>query len=121
MQQSHTALRSCQPRATGQFVVRPRKGRTNDSSQIRVYRETDWGDVCAIYDLAKPDEMKGLVEAHDLKPLAQDDQMLRYFDESQIWVYESNGSILGFIGRKNDQVSWLFVHPNHRRKGVARK
>jgi ribosomal protein S18 acetylase RimI-like enzyme len=87
---------------------------------IRAYRETDWAQVSAIYDLAKPDEMRGLVDVQSITPLAQDGQMLRYFSDSEIWVYEENGYVLGFIGRKKDVISWLFVHPDHRRKGIAR-
>ena len=87
---------------------------------IRSYRKTDWGQVSAIYDLAKPDEMRGIVAAQAITPLAQDSQMLRYFSDSEVWVYEENGSVIGFIGRKKDVVSWLFVHPDHRRKGIAR-
>jgi ribosomal protein S18 acetylase RimI-like enzyme len=26
---------------------------------------------------------------------------------------------LGFVGRKGDVVSWLFVHPDHRRRGIG--
>jgi ribosomal protein S18 acetylase RimI-like enzyme len=87
---------------------------------IRAYRKADWDQVSAIYDLSKPDEMRGIVDAQAITPLAQDSQMLRYFSDSEVWVYEENGSVIGFIGRKKDVVSWLFVHPDHRRKGIAR-
>lgn len=87
---------------------------------IRAYKKADWDQVSAIYDLAKPDEMRGIVDAQAIIPLAQDSQMLRYFSDSEVWVYEENGSVVGFIGRKKDVVSWLFVHPDHRRKGIAR-
>ncbi|MBI5594237.1 MAG: GNAT family N-acetyltransferase [Deltaproteobacteria bacterium] len=87
---------------------------------IRAYREADWNQVSAIYDLAKPDEMKGFVDAQAITPLAQDGPMLRYFSDSELWVYEENGYVHGFIGLKKDVVSWLFVHPDHRRKGIAR-
>ncbi len=87
---------------------------------IREYRDADWSQVAAIYDLSKPDELKGIVAPDDIIPLAQDGGMLRYFFESQILVYEDQGIIQGFIGRKKEVVSWLFVHPDHRRKGIAR-
>ncbi len=90
------------------------------TSMIRAYEENDWDQISAIYDLAKPDEMKGIIDPDAIIPLAQDNQMLRYFFDSEIMVYEKKGQILGFVGRKKDVVSWLFVHPNHRRKGVAR-
>ena len=87
---------------------------------IRPYHDTDWNQVALVYDLAKPEEMKGLVDANDITPLVQDGEMLRYFFHSAIWVYEENERILGFVGRDKDIVSWLFVHPEHRRKGIAR-
>ncbi len=87
---------------------------------IRTYRDTDWNQVRVIYDVSKPDEMRGIVDAKAITPLAQDGQMLRYFFTSQIMVYEGQVSILGFVGRKENVVSWLFVHPEHRNKGIGR-
>lgn len=88
---------------------------------IRSYKESDWRQVSKIYDLSKPDEMNGLVKPELIVPLAEDDKMLSYFKESRIWVYESGQQIYGFIGLKGDVVSWLFVHPEYRRQGIARK
>ncbi|MBI5589038.1 MAG: GNAT family N-acetyltransferase [Deltaproteobacteria bacterium] len=87
---------------------------------IRNYTESDWGQVSEIYDLSKPDEMGGLVELDLITPLVKDDKMLRYFKESRIWVYENEDKINGFIGLKGHVISWLFVHPKHRRQGIAR-
>ena len=35
-------------------------------------------------------------------------------------VMEEAGAVVGFGGYKDRYISWLFVHPAHRRKGVAR-
>jgi GNAT superfamily N-acetyltransferase len=94
--------------------------RHKETAVIRPYIDTDWNQVALVYDLAKPDEMKGLVDANDITPLAQDGEMLRYFFHSAIWVYEEDERVLGFVGRDKDIVSWLFVHPEHRRRGIAR-
>jgi ribosomal protein S18 acetylase RimI-like enzyme len=88
---------------------------------IRIYKESDWRQVSKIYDLSKPDEMNGLVNSDLITPLSKDDKMFRYFKESRIWVYENEHKIKGFIGLKEDVISWLFVHPKHRRRGIARK
>ena len=88
---------------------------------IRAYVDTDWEQVREIYDLSKPDELKNIVDADTITPLSKDDQMLPYFNESEIMVYEEEVNILGFIGRKGNVVSWLFVHPDHRRKGIGRR
>ena len=87
---------------------------------IRKYKKTDWDMIKEIYDLSKPDEMRGIVNADDITPLSQDDQMIQYFNDSKIRVYEKEGNILGFIGIKADVVSWLFIHPKYRKKGIAK-
>jgi hypothetical protein len=51
---------------------------------IRPYEDSDWRQLRDIYDLSKPDEMKGLVGADAVTPLAQDGRMLRHFFESEI-------------------------------------
>ncbi|MBF0198675.1 MAG: GNAT family N-acetyltransferase [Planctomycetes bacterium] len=88
---------------------------------IRLYKDTDWLQVIDIYDRSKPDEMKGVVDSDLITSLSQDKKMIRYFNESEVHVYEEGKRILGFIGRKEDVLSWLFVHPNYRRKGIAKK
>ncbi len=87
---------------------------------IRVYKDSDWPQIVTIYDLSKPEEMKAIVDTGDIIPLVQDSHMLRYFFSSHIWVYEDEEKILGFAGRKKNIISWLFVHPNYRNKGIGR-
>jgi GNAT superfamily N-acetyltransferase len=88
---------------------------------IRKYNESDWIHIREIYDLSKPDEMNGIVEPDKIIPLAQDDKMLKYFYESKIWIYEKDHRLSGFIGLKGNVISWLFVHSDSRRRGIARK
>jgi GNAT superfamily N-acetyltransferase len=88
---------------------------------IRYYKESDWDQVRQIYDLSKPDEMKDIVDPDLIIPLDEDQKMLRYFIESKIWVYENKNHLTGFIGLKGNVISWLFVHPDNRRQGIAMK
>ena len=88
--------------------------------QIRSYCDTDWAAVRDIYDLAKPDEMRGVVDASAIPPLEADAGMMTLFQSSQILVLESGGRIVGFGGSRGTSITWLFVHPEYRRKGVAR-
>ena len=87
----------------------------------RQYRDADWDRVQEIYDLSKPDEMGGDVDAAALRPLASDPEMLELFRASKIVVAtDDDDEVIGFGGFKGSYVSWLFVHPAYRRRGVAR-
>jgi ribosomal protein S18 acetylase RimI-like enzyme len=86
---------------------------------IRPYRADDWHSVREIYDLAKPDEMRGVVPDHVILPLNSHAEMLALFAESEIVVAEVDGVVVGFAGARAALICWLFVHPAHRRKGWA--
>ena len=87
--------------------------------KLRRFEKNDWIEIKDIYNLSKPDEMRGSVDLRALVPIENDEKGLRLFNESQILIVEENGTILGFGGHKENYISWLFVHPSHRRKGVA--
>ena len=87
--------------------------------QIRPYHDSDWPTVREIYDLAKPDELRGVVDASTIPPLEADPSMKALFHDSEILVMEDANRIVGFGGSRGTFITWLFVHPNHRRKGVA--
>ena len=86
---------------------------------VRPYRSEDWSSVRRIYDLAKPDELRGVVEPSDIPRLDEDPEMLTLFRESEILVADDSNQVVGFVGSRRASVTWLFVHPDHRRKGVA--
>lgn len=88
--------------------------------EIRPFRNDDWADVCAIYDLAKPDEMRGIVAPDAIPPLAVDPQMIALFRASRVVVMEHEGDVVGFAGCRENFITWLFVRPDCRRRGAAR-
>jgi len=88
--------------------------------KIRAYRETDWDSVREIYDLSKPDEMRGSVDLRAVRLLESDADMMALFRESEILVMEDGGEVVGFGGNKGRYISWLFVHPRYRRRGIGR-
>jgi len=61
-----------------------------------------------------------VVDASAIPPLEADAGMMTLFQSSQILVLESGGRIVGFGGSRGTSITWLFVHPEYRRKGVAR-
>ena len=75
--------------------------------------------MCEIYDLAKPDELAGVVVPSAISPLESDASMKRLFAESKIWVAEVDSRPVAFAGYRANLITWLFVHPGFRRLGVA--
>src|SRR5689334_12907142 len=86
---------------------------------LRPYREEDWFAVRDIYDLSKPDEMRGVLGPRAILPLEVDESMKQLFTESQITVADDADRTVGFAGNRGSFITWLFVHPSFRRRGVA--
>lgn len=89
------------------------------SVQLRPYTGADWTAVRDIHNLCKPDEVHGSVDPSAIVPLEQDAPMLVMFCRSDITVALDAGVVVGLAGTIGNYVSWLCVHPDHRRKGVA--
>ena len=87
--------------------------------EIRSYADSDWQAVRDIYDLSKPDEMRGSVDLAAIRPLEDDPERLALFHDSNIVTMKDAAEILGFAGHKGNYISWVYVHPAHRRKGIA--
>ncbi len=87
---------------------------------IRRYTDADWESIADIYNLSKPDELRDSVDPRAFLPLERDTRSQRLFRESRIVVVEDHEEILGFGGNTGNYISWMFVHPHHRRKGAAR-
>lgn len=101
-------------------ACRDRRGREAQLLiHIREYEEEDWPAVCAVYDLAKPDELSGVVDASVIRPLSVDLSALDLFRSSVIVVAQDHLHLMGFAGFRDSNITWLFVHPRRRREGVA--
>jgi ribosomal protein S18 acetylase RimI-like enzyme len=91
----------------------------NTSLTLRPYTGADWTAVRDIHDLCKPDETRGSADPSAIVPFEQDAPMLVMFCRSTISVALDGDAIVGVAGTIGHYVSWLCVHPEHRRKGVA--
>jgi ribosomal protein S18 acetylase RimI-like enzyme len=90
------------------------------ATPIRPYRNDDWEAIRTIYDLAKPDEMRGSIQnLSAILPLADDTRRRLLFRESSITVAEDADQVIGFAGHQENYISWMYVHPEHRRQGIA--
>ncbi len=43
-----------------------------------------------------------------------------YIPNSETWVYEHNGSVIGFISIVSDEIGAIFLHPQHHGKGYGK-
>ncbi len=87
--------------------------------RIRSYRPDDWLQVQAIYDLAKPDKLKGCMPRSANLRLADDPAMRQLFEECEVLVAALDGEVRAFAGRSGHTITWMFVHPSSRRLGLA--
>jgi len=88
---------------------------------IREYIDADWESVCEVYHLSKFDETGESVDFSSVVSIEDDPKALRLFEHSDIIVMEIEGRVVAFAGNRNNHISWLYVHPDYRRKGIARK
>ena len=86
--------------------------------QIRAYQPSDWPAVEGIHDAARKDELRlaGLDDA--FVPLAQAASNEGLFDY-RVVVAQEDGQTAGFAAFSEDELAWLYVAPDKRRKGVG--
>lgn len=89
--------------------------------KIRSYHQSDLPLIFDIYNRSKLDELNFENQKFTLLPLEQDEARFRKLMESDIYVYQEQGHILGYGAIYGDEVRALFVHPNFRSKGVGKK
>jgi ribosomal protein S18 acetylase RimI-like enzyme len=88
--------------------------------KIREYIEQDWAAVCRVHDAARPDELAGSCDPRAFVPLAEDPEAeaLRQF---HIIVAEEEEQVIGFAAVDEDYLSFMYVHPQHYRRGIGRE
>lgn len=93
-------------------------------TEIRPYRDADWGALCEVHDRARPDELRGSVDPGAFLPLAETAGPEGLFD-GEVWVAEESGRaagrVVGFVAFSDDEVTWLYVHPDQYRRGIGRR
>lgn len=88
---------------------------------VREFREADRLVLNEIHRLARPDELAGLPVEVAVIPFMEDASSQALFDQSRILVHEQSGVIQGFAGHMSNYIVWLYVHPDARGCGVARR
>ncbi len=88
---------------------------------IRASTPEDWTSIVAVYDSAKPDELLAAGVENGFVSLRDDVVAREGFKEFNILVStDETGQVVGFGGYKDDQIGWLFVHHESRKRGIGR-
>ncbi|MGL4394363.1 MAG: N-acetyltransferase [Brevinema sp.] len=84
---------------------------------IRIFNEKDLNNVMQLW-------LEGNVEAHSFINLEywQDnyDFVQALIPSAEVWVYEAENNILGFIGLGEGKIYGLFVRASHRSCGIGK-
>ena len=87
---------------------------------IRPYQSNDWPRLCEIHDAARLDELRLTVGKEAFLTLEQTAENEGLFD-GKIAVAEIDNLAQGFVAYNDEELTWLYVHPESYRKGVARR
>lgn len=88
---------------------------------IREFQPSDIEVLNDIHRLGRVDELVNLPEGIPAVPFMENPEFRKLFDQSRILVHEQDGVIQGFSGHVNNYIVWLYVHPDARGQGVARR
>ena len=86
---------------------------------IRPYKKSDWTRLCDIHDRARIDELTGSVDLKAFLTLEQTAENEGLFDD-QLWVALEADIVVGFVAFEPEEITWLYVDPDHYRKGIGR-
>lgn len=85
--------------------------------EIRKHTPEDLDALMNVWETAS-------VQAHsflkaDFVVLVREEMRVRYLPNSETWVYEDKGEIVGFISMVNNEIAGLFILPSTQRKGIG--
>lgn len=86
---------------------------------IRSYQPKDWQGICRVHDAARLLEVKNFIPEGVTLPMKQAVEEDGAFFESDVFVAVSEEDVLGFIAVQGDELTWLYIHPDYHRRGVA--
>ena len=86
---------------------------------IRKHQETDLETILDVWHQSSTLAHPFLDEAFVEKATKAMREM--YIPNSETWVYEEDGIIIGFIGMMGNEIGGLFVLPDHHSKGIGKQ
>jgi GNAT superfamily N-acetyltransferase len=91
----------------------------NNVKMVRLYEQNDWASICRIHDKARIDELKNSVGLDAYLTLEQTYQSEGLFD-GDVWVYELENKVIGFMSINDNDLTWLYVLPEHYKQGIGK-
>ncbi len=94
----------------------------DEAIRIRPYETSDWEAICRIHDLARPQEVEGVMPTGTSAPLVKAAVDEDLFD-SQIFVAcrdSERGPVTGFVAIEDTLLTWLYVDPEWQGQGVGK-
>ncbi len=85
---------------------------------VRFYSGDDWPAVCSIYDRARLDELRHIVDLAAFLPLVETYEADGLFSGA-VWVAEYEQSVAGFAAAHDGELGWLYVDPDYHRRGIG--
>lgn len=93
--------------------------RLPDTLELRDYRPDDWDAVARVHDAARLQELAPTVGVAAFLSLAETAGPEGLFDD-RVWVAVEGGEVVGFVAYAEQEVTWLYVHPDAQRRGTGR-
>lgn len=87
---------------------------------IRPYEASDWEAICRVHDAARPYELRPTVGMDAFLTLAQTAEEEGLFDAA-LDVLVVDDAITGFAAYGDDELTWLYVHPDRFGEGHGRR
>lgn len=90
-----------------------------ESILIRDYQPEDWPRLMDIHDRARKMELKcaGLDDAFvPLEEAAVNEGLFDYTVRVALW----GPDVVGFVAYTQEELAWLYTHPDHMRKGIGK-
>ena len=84
---------------------------------IRKYKTTDTDSILEVWYAASTLAHPFLADAFVAK--TKIDMRELYLPNAETWVYEKEGSVLGFISMLGNEIGGLFVFPHHHSQGIG--
>lgn len=89
--------------------------------EIRPYIASDYNDICRIHDASRKVELSLASLDAAFLPFSITADRENFFDYPHIDVASLNNTVVAFSAYTDDELAWLYVAPNMRRKGIGRK